>query len=115
MMAHGVPKTHQGVWKRTLLTTRSGVHDTTSMAFWTQTQTLHVDLRIPQPALAADKSSLEACTDDELLGMATQYAFAGITAVRLHSHAVSHPSWFRYHPQGISNVGPIHVQTLVSR
>ena len=88
-MMQMVPKTHQGVWKRTLLTTRSGVHDATSMAFWTQTQTMHVDLRIPQPAVAADKASLEACTNDELLGLASQYAFAGTTAVRQNPHIIS--------------------------
>ena len=92
MIASMVPKSFQGVWKRSLLKTRSGVHDTTSLVFWTQTQTLHVDLRIPQPTVAADKGSLEACTDEELLGLAAQYAFAGSTSVRACCSSRAAPS-----------------------
>ena len=71
------------MWRRSLLTTKRGVHDTTSHVFWMQTKSFHADLRIPQPTPAANRSSLEDCSDEELLELAGQTAFAGTTEARL--------------------------------
>ena len=43
-----VPQEYIGVWKRTLLKTKRGTHDTISEAYWLQTEDLHSDLRIPR-------------------------------------------------------------------
>ena len=76
-----VPKDYVGVWKRTLLKTKSGTHDTTSEAYWLQTEHLHCDLRIPTQALAVKCKCLSDCGEDELSALASQYAFAGHTQV----------------------------------
>ena len=76
-----VPKEYIGVWKRTLLRTKRGTHDTTSEAYWLQTEHLHCDLRIPTQALAVGSKPPSECSDDELQSLASQYAFAGHTQV----------------------------------
>lgn len=64
-----VPAHYLGVWQRTLLTTTSGVHDTTTQVYWLQTASLFADLRIPVPA---PRSPAE---------LASQAGFAGVTAI----------------------------------
>ena len=76
-----VPEDYFGVWKRTLLKTKGGIYDTTSEAYWLQTEHLHCDLRIPTGALAVRCKLLGECSDDELQALASQYAFAGHTQV----------------------------------
>jgi hypothetical protein len=76
-----VPSKYIGVWKRTLLTTKTGTHDTTSEAYWLQSEHLHCDLRIPTAALEIGRKNLAQCSDTELAACATQYAFAGHTVV----------------------------------
>ena len=53
-----------------------------SQVYWTQAQTLFSDLRIPETPAAGGKNSLQDCTDEELLELAAQQAFAGNTDVR---------------------------------
>lgn len=64
-----LPEGYLGVWRRRLLTTTSGVHDTATEVYWLQTERLFADLRIPQPA---PRSNAER---------ALQAGFAGITEV----------------------------------
>ena len=66
---NSVPTAYLGVWQRTLLTTRGGVHDSSTKVFWLQTAQLFADLRIPRP---------RPQTPAEL---ATQAGFAGVTEV----------------------------------
>lgn len=77
-----VPQEYIGVWKRTLLKTKRGTHDTISEAYWLQTEDLHSDLRIPTQALAVESKCLSECSEDELSALASQYAFAGHTQVQ---------------------------------
>ena len=77
-----VPAEYLGVWKRSLLKTKGGTHDTSSQVYWLQTEHLHCDLRVPTTAGQIVKA-LGDCDDAEHLVLATQYAFAGRTEVRL--------------------------------
>ncbi|DBA89000.1 TPA: hypothetical protein ACH3X2_000218 [Trebouxia sp. C0005] len=76
-----VPASYLGVWKRSLLTTDSGHRDTTTLVFWLQTQTLFADLRIPVPVPAEGSRSLQECSEQQLLQLAQQQGFAGVTEV----------------------------------
>ena len=80
-----VPPQYIGVWKRTLLKTKRGTHDTTSEAYWLQSERLHCDLRIPTAALEVGTKKLTQCSDAELEACAVQYAFAGHTVVGSHA------------------------------
>ncbi len=76
-----VPANYMGVWQRELLETATSKDDS-SMVLWMQTQQYHIDIRIPanRPQLPyVDK--LEDYTNEELLHLATQQGFAGITQV----------------------------------
>ena len=81
-----VPSTYHGVWRRSLLETKQAKDDT-SLVLWMQTQHHHIDIRIP--ALRANFASsehkqyecLEDFTMDELLMLASQQGFYGITHV----------------------------------
>lgn len=76
-----VPDQYLGVWKRTLLRTPD-FEDITSRVYWLQTRDYHADIRIPadRPACAG-KTGFDQLTRDELLGLARQQGFAGITVV----------------------------------
>lgn len=78
-----VPGRYLGVWQRTLLTTTSGVHDTSTRVFWLQTERLFADLRIPLPApqLVAE--------------LVAQGGFAGITEVTQPSPGEEICQWHR--------------------
>lgn len=75
-----VPNRYLGVWQRRLLSTAKGVRDKDSTVFWLQTALLHGDLRLPAtPAPAV--ASLEKCDSAQLLALAEQAGFAGLTQV----------------------------------
>jgi hypothetical protein len=76
-----VPPEYLGVWKRTLLRTPD-LEDTTTVVHWLQTSSWHADLRVPaaRPACAG-KTALEQLSREELLGLATQQGFCGVTRV----------------------------------
>ena len=78
----GVPTNYHGVWRRSLLENKQGKDDS-SLVLWMQTQHRHVDIRIP--ALRPNYpqyASLEDFTTNELLMLATQQGFYGITHVQ---------------------------------
>jgi hypothetical protein len=78
-----VPANYLGVWQRELLETASSKDDT-SLVLWMQTQQYHIDLRIPANRVnLRTVQSLQDYSDDELLLLATQQGFAGITQVML--------------------------------
>jgi hypothetical protein len=78
-----VPATYMGVWQRTLLESPAG-NDDSSLVLWMQTQQYHIDIRIPA-ARAGIRAvqALEEYTDKELLILASQQGFAGVTHVKL--------------------------------
>ncbi|UAW98527.1 hypothetical protein KEM63_00610 [Halopseudomonas nanhaiensis] len=64
-----VPEPYLGVWQRTLLRTANGFEDRTTRVFWLQTESLHADIRIPEPR---PRSLEQRCL---------QAGFAGVTRV----------------------------------
>lgn len=77
----GVPQEYIGVWKRSLLTTGSGLRDASTTVYWLQTKELFADLRIPVPEPARGCSSLQECSGEQLLQLAQQQGFAGVSTV----------------------------------
>ena len=76
-----VPAEYIGVWQRDLLETAI-IKDDTTLVLWMQTQQYHIDIRVPAACTNIRKvSSLEDYTDEELLLLASQQGFAGITQV----------------------------------
>ena len=76
-----VPAEYIGVWQRDLLETAT-MKDDTSLVLWMQTQQYHIDIRIPATLTAIRAvHSLEDYSDEELLLLASQQGFAGITQV----------------------------------
>ena len=77
-----VPAHYIGVWQRELLETQT-IKDTTSLVLWMQSQHYHIDLRIPHAVQIGLRKveSLQNYNDDELLLLASQQGFAGITKV----------------------------------
>ena len=76
-----VPLSYLGVWKRSLLTTGSGHRDKTTLVLWLQTHSLFADLRIPVPVPAEGCENLQECSEQQLLQLAQQQGFAGVTEV----------------------------------
>jgi hypothetical protein len=70
-----------GVWQRYLLET-SSIKDDSSMVLWMQTQHYHIDIRLPASHTNIGSASILAdYSKDELLILATQQGFAGLTQV----------------------------------
>lgn len=85
-----MPACYIGVWQRELLETQS-TKDTTSLVLWMQSQHYHIDLRIPHAVQIGLRkvSSLQEYNLDELLLLASQQSFAGITKVTLATNRSS--------------------------
>ena len=76
-----VPANYMGVWQRDLLETATHKDDS-SLVFWMQTQHYHIDIRIPAACTyLREVKELAEYNDDELLILASQQGFAGITVV----------------------------------
>ena len=76
-----LPAEYRGVWQRGLLETAT-IKDDTSLVLWMQTKQYHIDIRIPASlAVIRAVNSLEDYNDEELLILASQQGFAGITQV----------------------------------
>ena len=76
-----LPAEYIGVWQRDLLETAT-IKDTTTLVLWMQTKQYHIDIRIPASrAVIRAVHSLEDYNDEELLILASQQGFAGITQV----------------------------------
>ena len=76
-----LPAEYMGVWQRGLLETAT-IKDDTSLVLWMQTKQYHIDIRIPASlAVIRAVNSLEDYNDEELLILASQQGFAGITQV----------------------------------
>lgn len=76
-----VPPNYKGVWQRHLLETATHKDDS-SLVLWMQTQHYHVDIRIPAAcANMRAVTKLAEYDDDELLILASQQGFAGVTVV----------------------------------
>ena len=76
-----VPANYIGVWQRHLLET-TAIIDDSSLVLWMQSQHYHIDIRIP--AICADfkaATSLQDYSEAELLLLASQQGFAGLTHV----------------------------------
>ena len=85
-----LPAQYIGVWQRELLETQT-IKDTTSLVLWMQSQHYHIDLRIPRAVQTGLRKveSLQDYNDDELLLLASQQGFAGITNVTLANNQSS--------------------------
>ena len=76
-----VPTNYIGVWQRQLLET-TAIKDDSSLVLWMQSQHYHIDLRIPASCTGfRAASSLQDYSNEELLLLATQQGFAGLTHV----------------------------------
>ncbi len=79
--SNAVPTNYMGVWQRHLLETDS-IKDDTSLVLWMQTAYYHIDIRLPASRTGIGSASMLAdYTQDELLLLATQQGFAGLTIV----------------------------------
>ena len=79
-----VPKKYMGVWQRQLLET-STIRDESSTVFWMQSQFHHIDIRIPISLnQLRSVNTLDDYNNEELLLLAEQQGFAGITKVTQH-------------------------------
>ena len=76
-----VPEAYFGVWQRKLLRA-PGLEDTTTRVYWLQTRHWHGDIRVPagRPAFAGH-TSLARLGTDQLLALARQQGFGGVTHV----------------------------------
>lgn len=85
-----MPARYIKVWQRELLETQT-IKDTTSIVLWMQSQHYHIDLRIPNAVQNGLRKvdSLQDYNDDELLLLASQQGFAGITNVTLANNQLS--------------------------
>ena len=80
--ASSVPAAYRGLWRRTLLTTGDGRIDRETRVFWMQTARVHVDIRVPAKRGAfGSASALADLTREELIELAAQMGFAGVTTV----------------------------------
>jgi len=106
---NAVPENYRGVWQRHLLETATNKDDS-SLVLWMQTQQFHIDIRIPanRPQLRkVDK--LKDYTNEELLQLAAQQGFAGITQVTPSSATSDICQWHREFdfqpPNGTRDIG----------
>ena len=82
-----VPARYRGVWRRSLLEA-PGIHDTKTTVFWLQCGRWHADIRIPaaRPDFSQARS-LDDCNAEQLVWLARQQGFAGITEVVVTAQA----------------------------
>ena len=95
-----------GVWQRQLLET-STIKDESSTVFWMQSALYHIDIRIPsfldQLSIV---SALDDYSNDELLTLAEQQGFAGVTQVTVSQESLSKNA---YSKEAASNDKPLEV------
>ncbi len=76
-----VPANYMGVWQRHLLETTT-IKDDSSLVLWMQSQHYHIDLRIPAACTGFRAvTALQDYSDEELILLASQQGFAGLTHV----------------------------------
>ena len=76
-----VPSNYIGVWQRYLLET-TAIKDDSSRVMWMQSQQYHIDVRIPAICTGFKAASaLQDYSNEELLLLASQQGFAGLTHV----------------------------------
>ncbi|MBB5608315.1 MULTISPECIES: hypothetical protein [unclassified Janthinobacterium] len=77
-----VPKSYQGIWRRTGIFRSDGRVDLTTSVWWFQSALFHIDLRIPQdrPRITAP-AALASLPPGQLARIQAQTGFAGITVV----------------------------------
>ena len=80
-LKQGVPAQYIGLWRRHLLETATSKDDS-ALVLWMQSQHYHIDLRIPAACTGFSAvKNLHEYNDMELMLLATQQGFAGITTV----------------------------------
>ena len=105
-----VPASYMGVWLRHLLETNT-LKDESSLVFWMQSQHYHIDIRLPASRKnIRNVSALAEYTDEELLILAQQQGFAGLTQVEpANEHASDICQWLReidfQPPNGSRDIG----------
>jgi hypothetical protein len=84
-----VPEAYRGLWRRTLLTTGDGRIDRDTRVFWMQTARLHIDIRVPAARGSfGAAAALADLTREQLIELAAQMGFAGVTTVNEAAVAV---------------------------
>lgn len=77
-----VPERYVGLWQRLILQTEGTPADVTSNVFWLQTRSWHADIRVPaQRPDFAEVPGLQDCDREQLLWLASQQGFVGLTEV----------------------------------
>ena len=105
-----VPASYMGVWQRHLLETNT-FKDESSLVFWMQSQHYHIDIRLPASRnKVRNVSALAEYTDEELLILAEQQGFAGLTQIELANENSSEVcQWLReidfQPPNGSRDIG----------
>ena len=80
-----VPSNYIGVWQRYLLET-TAIKDDSSLVLWMQSQHYHIDVRIPAICTGFKAANaLQDYSDTELMLLASQQGFAGLTHVTLNT------------------------------
>ncbi len=100
-----VPKEMIGCWKRLNLRFSDGTEDKTTWVVWLQTLSGVADIRLPasRPSLR-DRRGFADCSNDELLKLAEQDCFCGITLFDPDAKPIPTASWpkqaylFRFQP-----------------
>ena len=104
IMPRFLPDNYLGVWQRSLLETPQG-RDSESLVFWLQTSLWHADLRIPaQRPDFSGITCLAECDDKQLLWLATQQGFCGVTQVD-GEHCTWHRQLDFQPPNGSRDIG----------
>ena len=100
-----VPEALLGCWIRRSVRFADGTEDTTTSVIWVQTLSGVGDIRIPaaRPELQ-DRAGLSDCSREELLALAEQDCFCGVTLFDTHAQPFPTASWpkdsylFRFQP-----------------
>jgi hypothetical protein len=100
-----VPRRLLGCWDRRYIRFSDGTEDTSTRVLWVQTLSGVGDIRIPatRPNLSA-RTGLADCSKDELLALAEQDCFCGITLFDSNAQPFPTASWpkesylFRFQP-----------------
>ncbi|MEJ0092306.1 MAG: hypothetical protein WDN46_02420 [Methylocella sp.] len=100
-----VPEKLIGCWERRYIRFSNGAEDTTTRVVWLQTASGVGDIRVgaTRPNLRA-RSGLDGCARDDLLALAEQDCFCGVTLFDPHGEPFPTASWpserelFRFQP-----------------
>ena len=97
-----VPDIYQGLWRRRVLETPSGIDRDTSV-YWLQTGSLYADIRIPVRRRRRLRPT--RLTDADFLQLAQQQGFAG--ALEVDGDVLHWRRWLDFQPPGALDIGRV--------